>query len=86
MSQIYFCYVRDPHCQILDDGLTDDRLCILSSLDFPSLINHGYSIEIIDFFFMTPPDHSLLSRYRRLSLRISQYIITHNKLPNKKRL
>ena len=86
MSQIYFCYVRDSYGRILEDGFSDSVLCVLSSLDFPSLINHGYSIEIIDFYFMSPPTRSLLSRYRRISRRITQYIIAYNKLPNKKRL
>lgn len=85
MSQNYYCYVRDSYGEILVDGFTDVVICRLNSLDFPTLINHGYSIEIIDIVdFSCCP--SLHSRCRRLSRRVTDYILNFNKLPLKRRL
>lgn len=84
MSQIYFCYVRDFYGRILQDGMTDNVICMLSSLDFGTLVNHGFSIEIIDLVDSSPRQYYL--HCRRVSRRITQYIINYNKLPNKKRL
>ena len=86
MSQSYYCYVRDSHGDCLEDVFTDSRLCLINSLDFESLINRGYSIEIIDFVSQYETTSSYRSRCRRLSRRTTDYILSYNKLPNKKRL
>ena len=84
MSNIYFCHVRDSFGQILSDDLCSFRVCMLSSLDFETLVFHGYSVEIIDLVDSSP--RSYHSYCRRLSRRTVQYIINFNKLPNCKRL
>lgn len=85
MSQNYYCYVRDSYGKCLEDGFTDVVVCIISSLDFPVLINHGYSIEVVDIVdFSTRP--AFRARCRRISRRITEYILNYNKLPTKKRL
>ena len=85
MSKNYYCYVRDSRGKILEDGFTEVVVCHLNSLDFPVLINHGYSIEIVDIVdFSTRP--AFLARCRRISRRITEYILNYNKLPLKRRL
>ena len=85
MSQNYYCYVRDSFGKCLEDGFTGVVLCILNSLDFVSLINRGYSIEIVDIVdFSTRP--AFRARCRRLSRRVTDYILNYNKLPLKRRI
>ena len=85
MLQDFFCFIRDKHCDCLTDGLSDERLCVLNSSDFPKLIVAGYSIEIIDFFD-TEFDPELHSRFLRRSHFVTRFVIKHNKLPLIKRL
>lgn len=85
MPQNYYCYVRDKFGKCLEDGYTDVVLCIINSLDFPKLIYFGYSIEIVDTLDFSMSS-AMRTRYRRLSYRITEYILSFNKLPLKRRL
>ena len=85
MLQDFFCFIRDKHGDCLTDGLSDERVRILNSSDFPKLIAAGYSIEIIDFFD-TEFDPELHSRCLHLSHIVTRTVLKHNKLPLVKRL
>lgn len=81
MSQIYFCFVRDHFGRILKDGFGENTTCILSSLDFRTLIDFGYSIEVFDLCEPTTSEyHEWCLRTSRLTV---DYIIEYNKLPKK---
>lgn len=80
MTQNYFCYIRDKYGDCLTDGITDERLCILNSSDFPILIKAGYSIEILDFLDIDDDDN-LLNRCLFRSHLITRHVLNHNNLP-----
>ena len=84
MSQNYYCYVRDSFGECLQDGYSDVIICILNSLDFATLVNHGYSVEILDLVDASSREFSLYCR--RLSRRTTKYILTYDKLPKRKHL
>lgn len=79
MSQIYYCFVRDHFGRILKDGFGDKSACLLSSLDFRTLIDYGYSIEIFDF--CEPLSCEYHERCLRRSHIVTRFVIKHNKLP-----
>ena len=84
MSKIYFCYIKVKGGQRLVDSFTNTSLCAISSLDFERLNCFGYIVEVLDVYYVG--SSSAMCRYRRLSHRISDYIINFGKLPNFRRL
>ena len=80
MSKIYFCYIKEKGGQRLVDPVTHTCVCVISSLDFERLNCFGYIVEVLDVYYVGSA--SSMKRYRRLSRRISDYIINFGKLPN----